>query len=149
MRKVSPTIGATPHGQQETIVQPSPDAPVPHVVYLSATIESLTAENATLRYERERLESQVMARDAELWGRTQEILSLRAECERLRAELDAAHARARAATNFLRQHAISHDPTTRPMLSTCNICDARWGGDDAESHGSGCPFYIDAAREGK
>jgi hypothetical protein len=41
---------------------------------------------------------------------------------------------------YLRQHAIAHDPTKRPMRSWCEICEADWGGDDAEHHGEGCPF---------
>lgn len=39
------------------------------------TIESLRARVAELEAENELLENKVMARDAELWGRTQEILS--------------------------------------------------------------------------
>jgi hypothetical protein len=81
------------------------------------------------------------ARDAKRIAEESEI--------RCAAELDEARADLAAARALLRQHAISHDPTKRPMRSTCNICEASWGGDDAESHGTGCPFYIDSALKGK
>lgn len=51
------------------------------------------------------------------------------------------------ALRYLRQHAISHDPTKRPMRSHCNICESDWGGDDAEYHGAGCPFASQPAAE--
>lgn len=72
------------------------------------------------------------------WQAADYIAALKVELARARAERDAAQ-------RYLRQHAISHDPTKRPMRSRCEICEAEWGGDDAEYHGDGCPFAARSA----